>query len=169
MDLFELKLQSADTDRGCKLLSLFHGPLSVDHCVTVRDDGLYLRCGYDRAVIIDCDGCMIVVICFLRELGKLLRTLFRHGKTYDDLVVVHAILLISCVRRLHVRTRKGDGTVSEHLINRLVQHVTGCRIAVVCIPFVILLADEIQGTGTTKLLQDLVGILNAGDLDVDPV
>ena len=84
-----------------------------DHCI-------HARCADDLTVIVNRDGRMSIVICFFRKACKPLGSLRRHNKADNDLGVFHVILLITSRSLSHIRTGKRNGTISEHLVNRLV-------------------------------------------------
>ena len=104
-------------------------------------------------------------------IGKLLLALVRESKRNHNLLVVHVVALVAALRIRNIRTLQNNITVRNQSIQILVQLVAAARIVilVIGIAVVIGLTDKIQGSGTSELLQNLVGIRNAGDLDVDPV
>src|SRR5699024_10010882 len=68
-DLFQLHIESSDTDRRCKIFRFLIRSHSGDLCLSVLDHIIYIRHADQLAVIIDCGG-LVVLICFLGRCSK---------------------------------------------------------------------------------------------------
>ena len=176
MQFLQLQLQAADADGGCQVLRPFIRLHGGNLGAAVGDDRVHPGSADDVSVIINRQGLILVKgpLCDFREF---LRALVRHGQAHRELGA-HVGLEAASAGFLHIRALHLDGTVLQQFIDGLVQHIPHavgavrvlyCLLAVVLIALVVRLGDEIQRTGPAQLLQDGIGIADAGNLDIDPV
>ncbi len=122
------------------------------------------------AVIIDADA-LIVCICSLGCIRKLLFALIREGKFDNNIPAVHAVRLITslCIRDIGSAEYCVAGL--DDFVERTCQFIlAGARIiGIVGVSVVIRLTDEIKRSRLAKLLENRIGIGDAGDFDRDPV
>ena len=178
MQLFQFQLQATDTDGGSQTLSLFIGTHGGDLCITVGEYTLYGRNADEGSIIIDAQ-CLALLVCISGSFLELLGTFVGHYQIYRISGVAHGLILDgTCGSGLDIGTFQLDGTVCLQFVDGLVQCVTityvtlgigDCLDGVVRIAVTVRLGNEIQGTGTSQLFQDLVRIGYTGDLDIDTV
>ena len=108
--------------------------------------------------------------------GLFSRLVKRQG--YHIFRIPHGILLASRPGALHFRSGENDGTVRLQFFNRLHQLILGKDIPlvvdpvaqlVVVISLAVRLCYKIETAGLTQLLQNGIGVGNAGNLNIDPV
>ena len=173
---FQFYLQSADTDVGCKALGLFDGALTGNDRAAVRDRVLDSGHADEPAVIVDADrlaGC----ICLCGGIRKFLLAFVRKCQGYDDLLVVHVVVLVSGLGLLDVGSFQDYISVRLELFQILLEHVIGIAFRIraeliVLIAALVSLPDKIQRAGLSQFIQDPVGLFyagNTGDLDIDAV
>ena len=178
MQLFQLQLQSTDTDSGSQALCLFIGAHRRDLCITIGEHTLYRRNTYKGSIIIDTQG-LALLVSISGSLFKLFSTFLRHYQVYRIGGIAHRLILDrACGSILDIRTLQHDGAICLQFIDSLIQSVRiayitlcigHCLHRVIRISVLVCLCNEIQGTGTSQLFQDLVGICYTGDLDVDTI
>ena len=178
MQLFQLQLQSTDTDGGSQALCLFIGVHRRDLCITIGEHTFYGRNTYKGSIIVDTQG-LALLVSISGSLFKLLSAFLRHHQIYRISGIAHRLVLDrACGSSLDICTLQHDGSICLQFIDGLIQSVRIACIAlcigyclhrVVRIAVLVCLCNEIQGTGTSQLFQDLVGICYTGNLDIDTI
>ncbi len=174
---FQFQFQTTDTNGGCQLFRFRRCTLSCDHRVAVRDHRLYT--GYaDKFVIVINRDRLTILKSLLGSLSKGLFPCLIECQRYHILGITHGVLLRSRLCTVHFRTGQDDGTVFQHLFDRLIEHILWnhitCRVHtvgadVVLIAFTVRLGNKIQASRFTKFLQDRIGVRHTRDLNIDPV
>ena len=172
----QLDLQAADADRGGKVLCILDGALTGDHRAAVCDGSLNGGHTDKMSVIIDTDG-----LAGGKSLGgsssKSLAPLIVECEGDDDLLVAHIILLISCLGIRDLCAGDNRVAVSNDLLKTLGQDVFYTAVLseaqlIVLVACIIGLPNKVERAGTTQILQDLIGLGNAGNtgnLDIQTI